>query len=176
MRGRGEGEIVRGIEGVGQMCQIQYSILCVQCTYIQYCRVGTVISNIHILTYEQQIRKITLFDGFRFLNLVQNLFLYEEKPLYLLRICQLPQVRSCLPTIVPVLEGKILNFFPSPSLSLTQCTCRSSDYLIQMNSCLPEQLLCGNLITNEENSCYLGTSTQFSLHVHHTYLNTAQNI
>ena len=34
MRGRGEGEIVRGIEGFGQMCQIQYSILCVQCAYI----------------------------------------------------------------------------------------------------------------------------------------------
>ena len=53
----------------------------------------------------------------------------------------------------------------------------------QMNSCLPEQLLPGNWITDEENSCYpnsllpgnLGIGTLFSLHVHHAYLNIAQN-
>ena len=54
----------------------------------------------------------------------------------------------------------------------------------QMNSCLPEQLLPGNWITDEENSCYpnsllpgnLGTRPYFSLHVYHAFLSIVQNV
>ena len=56
--------------------------------------------------------------------------------------------------------------------------------LMKMNSCLLKQLLPGNWITDEENSCYpnsllpgnFGTRPKISLHVHHAYLNAAQNI
>ena len=52
--------------------------------------------------------------------------------------------------LVPVVEvGEIFTF--APPLPYLWSMCRPSGYLIQMNSCLPEQLLSGNWITDEEN-------------------------
>ena len=63
------------------------------------------------------------------MGMEKGLFTHREKPLYLLRICRLPQV---LFTKYRYLlwggggEG--------------YCTCSPSGYFIQMNCCLPKQL------------------------------------
>ena len=59
---------------------------------------------------------------------------YKEKPLYLLRICRLTQV------LTPDVGGKIFTFAIHFPISLILCVGSPSDYFIQLNSCLPEQL------------------------------------
>ena len=54
------------------------------------------------------------------------------------------------------LWGGLISFCPSPFLSLI---CAAHLLVsVQMNSCLPKQLLPGNWITNEENSCHPSSS------------------
>ena len=83
---------------------------------------------------------------------------------------------TCLPaqnkTIIPGLNylfvvlfvGGGVSFCPSPSLSLIYSA--GAVHLlvsVQMNSFLPEQLLPGNGITDEENSCYPNSSLPSNL-------------
>ena len=81
--------------------------------------------------------------------------------------------------------GERFLFLP-PALPYLLSSAHAAQLMIfkQMNSCLPEQLLPGNWITGEENSCYpnsllyylvtLALGNIFSLNVHHAFVNIAK--
>ena len=66
--------------------------------------------------------------------------------------------RSCLPSTY--VGGDLLFPLPFPIFDLVHNTAHAAHLLVsvQMNSCIPEQLLPGNWITDEENSCYPNSS------------------
>ena len=69
---------------------------------------------------------------------------------------------TCLAQNTTIIPG--LNYLSSPSLSLIYSA--GAVHLlvsVQMNSFLPEQLLPGNWITDEENSCYPNSSLPTNL-------------
>ena len=67
--------------------------------------------------------------------------------------------------------GGNFHFCPFPIFDL-QCTRSSSDFFIQINSCLPNSFLPGNWITVEYNSCYPNSLLPVSLIPVHTFLCT----
>ena len=85
--------------------------------------------------------------------------------------------------LVPLLGGKNLDFCPTLPYLWLSAHAEHLILWIQMTSCFTKQLLHSNLHYQLENSCYPNSSLTgtlyrsiISLHVHHAYLNTAQNI
>ena len=88
----------------------------------------------------------------------QSFLLSERKtPLPAQNMLLTPGPVQCIPSTWSCCIGRILIYFcPSPSLSsLIQCLCSSPDYVMQMNSCLPDQHFTwhSNQINDEEYSC-----------------------
>ena len=102
------------------------------------------LTNLNICFYQKWYHCLML------LQLVLSAIYQEGEKPFLLKICQLP--RSSLPSTF--VGGRFFYFCSSPSLSLIFSECAAHlIILLQMNSCLPEQILPGNWITNEKNSC-----------------------
>ena len=133
-----------------QYCRLQSSILLRKFYIIKHCiqqYIYTIyyIYNIYIHHFTQCRENSKLWIPSK-TNINNYIFLVIQKyPFTCAEYIDYP--RSCLP-ITCFWRGGGVHFCPFLSLSFIQCT------LLQMNSCLPKQLLPGSWITDEENSCY----------------------